>query len=243
MASVLLLNCGAATGDIIVVERADMPIVHAKSIAAQLLNESDAHLLTDPSFELYIKEVLIDLEYFRGTGQIVITDYYGREIMLEIELSSEGTIDDSIARITRNSKVSFRKKEKAPSSEYTQTKSVSLNSIGGLESQITAIKEMIELPLFYPERFTTLNLSPPKGLLLFGPAGTGKTLIARAVAAEAGAHVVVVNASDIIGEFVGDTEKRLKIIFDEANAKQPSIIFIDEIDALCPSRDDVGFLL
>ncbi|KAJ3052828.1 spermatogenesis associated protein 5 [Rhizophlyctis rosea] len=100
------------------------------------------------------------------------------------------------------------------------------------------IKEMVQVPLQEPERYSRFGLKPPRGLLLFGPPGTGKTLIARAVGAETGAHVIVVNGAEILGKFYGETESKLRDIFDEAKRKSPSIIFIDEIDALCPKRDE-----
>lgn len=84
-----------------------------------------------------------------------------------------------------------------------------------------------------------LGLRPPKGILLYGPPGTGKTLIARAVASETGSNVICVNGPEILSKFYGETEAKLRDIFDQAAENAPSIIFIDEIDALCPKRDEV----
>jgi len=97
---------------------------------------------------------------------------------------------------------------------------------------------MVELPLKSPEIFTNLGLRLPKGILLYGPPGTGKTLIARAVGAETKSNVICINGPEIISKYYGETETKLRNIFNEALEKAPSIIFIDEIDALCPKRDE-----
>ncbi|KAL2913106.1 AAA+-type ATPase [Polyrhizophydium stewartii] len=102
---------------------------------------------------------------------------------------------------------------------------------------IAAVRALVDPPLRDPARFARFGLRPPRGLLLFGPPGTGKTMIARAVAAETGAHAIAVNGPEILSRFHGETEARLRAIFDEARANSPAIIFFDEIDALCPKRD------
>jgi transitional endoplasmic reticulum ATPase len=117
---------------------------------------------------------------------------------------------------------------------------ISSASIGGLKPQIAAIKEMVRIPLCHPEQFTRYALAPPKGLLLYGPPGTGKTMIARAVASEIKAHVITINAPEVMSKYYGETEAALKRVFDEAREKSPCIIFIDEIDAVCPKRDTVS---
>ncbi|XP_044079994.1 ATPase family protein 2 homolog [Neovison vison] len=114
---------------------------------------------------------------------------------------------------------------------------VTYGMIGGLSSQLKAIREMIELPLKQPELFKSYGIPPPRGVLLYGPPGTGKTMIARAIANEVGAYVSVINGPEIISKFYGETEARLRQIFAEATLRHPSIIFIDELDALCPKRE------
>ncbi|XP_032714032.1 ATPase family protein 2 homolog isoform X3 [Lontra canadensis] len=116
---------------------------------------------------------------------------------------------------------------------------VTYGMIGGLSSQLKAIREMIELPLKQPELFKSYGIPPPRGVLLYGPPGTGKTMIARAIANEVGAYVSVINGPEIISKFYGETEARLRQIFAEATLRHPSIIFIDELDALCPKREGV----
>jgi transitional endoplasmic reticulum ATPase len=111
--------------------------------------------------------------------------------------------------------------------------------IGGLDDEIQRIREMVELPLKHPELFARLGITPPKGVLLHGPPGCGKTLLAQAVANESEAHFISINGPEIMSKFYGESEKRLRQIFEEAEKNAPSIIFIDELDAIAPKREDV----
>jgi transitional endoplasmic reticulum ATPase len=117
---------------------------------------------------------------------------------------------------------------------------VRYEDIGGLGKELQRIREMIELPLKYPAVFDRLGIEPPKGILLYGPPGTGKTLIARAVASEANAAFFVINGPEIMNKLYGESESRLRSIFLEAQKHAPSIIFIDELDALAPRRAESG---
>src|SRR6266702_2143603 len=117
---------------------------------------------------------------------------------------------------------------------------VSYEDIGGLGKELQRIREMIELPLKYPAVFDRLGVEPPKGVLLYGPPGTGKTLIARVVAAETNAAFFIINGPEIINKFYGESESRLRSVFQEAQRRAPSIIFIDELDALAPKRTETG---
>lgn len=114
---------------------------------------------------------------------------------------------------------------------------VSYNSIGGLSKQIALLKSKIELPLHRPSLFQRFSMAPDRGFLLHGPPGTGKTMLLRAVAQETNAHVLTINGPSIVSKYLGETESALRSIFAEARKYQPSIIFIDEIDALVPKRD------
>ncbi len=116
---------------------------------------------------------------------------------------------------------------------------VTYEDIGGLKDAIQKIREMVELPLKHPELFERLGIEPPKGVLLYGPPGTGKTLLAKAVANEANAHFIAINGPEIMSKFYGESEERLRDIFKEAEENAPSIIFIDEIDAIAPKREEV----
>ncbi len=117
---------------------------------------------------------------------------------------------------------------------------LSYEDIGGLEPQIQRIREMIELPLKHPQLFERLGIDAPKGVLLYGPPGTGKTLIARAVANETDAYFTSVSGPEIIGKFYGESEGRLRSIFEDAQKHAPAIIFLDEIDAIAPKREEMG---
>jgi transitional endoplasmic reticulum ATPase len=116
---------------------------------------------------------------------------------------------------------------------------ITYEDIGGLHEEVKRVREMIELPMRHPEVFHKLGVDPPKGILMHGPPGTGKTLIAKAVANESGAHFLYIAGPEIMGKYYGESEERLRAIFEEAEEKSPSIIFIDEIDSIAPKREDV----
>ncbi len=115
---------------------------------------------------------------------------------------------------------------------------VTYEDIGGLEESIQKVREIIELPIRHPELFERIGIEPPKGVLLYGPPGTGKTLLARAVAYETDAHFISVSGPEIMSKFFGQSEENLRNIFKEAEEKSPSIIFLDELDALASKRED-----
>ena len=139
--------------------------------------------------------------------------------------------------ITENTEVSLNPKaidlseEKIPEINY--------EDIGGLSEEIKKIREMVEIPMKHPEIFQRLGVEPPKGVLLHGPPGTGKTLLAKAVANESEANFILLNGPEIMNKFYGESEKKIRDIFAEAEKRAPSIIFIDEIDAIAPKREDV----
>jgi transitional endoplasmic reticulum ATPase len=117
---------------------------------------------------------------------------------------------------------------------------VSYEDIGGLSKQIHRVREMIEIPLKYPQVFERLGIDAPKGVLLYGPPGTGKTLIARAVANETETYFTHLSGPEVMGKFYGESEARLRAVFEDAQKKAPAIIFIDEIDAIAPKREEMG---
>ena len=117
---------------------------------------------------------------------------------------------------------------------------VTYDDLGGMRDTIDALREMVELPLRHPELFQRLGVDPPKGVLLHGPPGTGKTLLARAVANESAARFFLVNGPEIMGSAYGESERRLRDIFEQASEAAPSIIFIDEIDSIAPKRGQVS---
>lgn len=117
---------------------------------------------------------------------------------------------------------------------------VSYEDIGGLEREVARVREIVELPLKYPRVFERLGILAPKGVLLYGPPGTGKTLLARAVAAESRVHFIHLNGPEIMRKFYGESEAKLREVFEEAARRAPAILFIDEIDAVAPKRAEVS---
>lgn len=138
--------------------------------------------------------------------------------------------------ITKNTSVEFSDK---PAAGFEGIKRFSYEDIGGLKDELQRLRETIELPLRHPELFQKLGIEPPKGVLLYGPPGTGKTLIAKAVASESGAHFISIAGPEVISKYYGESEQRLREVFEEARENAPSIIFIDELDSIAPRREEV----
>ena len=132
------------------------------------------------------------------------------------------------------------KDEAIDDDDVGQSQGITYEDIGGIGSQLQKVREMIELPLKHPELFRRLGIDPPKGVLLHGPPGTGKTMIAKAVATETNAHFTSINGPEIISKYYGESEKQLREIFDDAANNAPAIVFVDEIDSICPKREDVS---
>ena len=129
----------------------------------------------------------------------------------------------------------------------TMTKSVdasvpriTYDELGGLKNEVQKIREMVELPMRHPELFDKIGVEAPKGVLLYGPPGTGKTLLAKAVAGETNAHFISLSGPEIMGKYYGESEEKIREIFNQAEENSPSIIFIDEIDSIAPKRDEVS---
>jgi transitional endoplasmic reticulum ATPase len=138
--------------------------------------------------------------------------------------------------ITRNTEIEFSEK---PAAGFEGLKRISYEDIGGLSYELQRVRETIELPMRHPELFRKLGIEPPKGVLLYGPPGTGKTLIAKAVASESGAHFIAIAGPEVISKYYGESEQRLREVFEEARENAPAIIFIDELDSIAPRREDV----
>jgi transitional endoplasmic reticulum ATPase len=138
--------------------------------------------------------------------------------------------------ISKNTQIEFSEK---PAAGFEGIKRISYEDIGGLKDELQRLRETIELPLRHPELFQKLGIEPPKGVLLYGPPGTGKTLIAKAVANESGAHFISIAGPEVISKYYGESEQRLREVFEEARQNSPSIIFIDELDSITPRREEV----
>lgn len=169
-----------------------------------------------------------------GVAQFMNAPAYALQ---EIRLAVVAASPKGVVHIDENTEVELRP-------EYEERREarradVTYDDIGGMGATIDQLREMVELPLRYPELFERLGVEPPKGVLLHGPPGTGKTRLARAVANESDAQFFLINGPEIMGSAYGESEQRLRDIFEEATKSAPSIVFIDEIDSIAPKRDRV----
>ncbi len=156
--------------------------------------------------------------------------------LTQIRLTVVSTAPKGIVHIDENTEVELRAEFEEPRDGRAV---VNYDDVGGMQDTIQQLREMVELPLRYPELFTRLGVDPPKGVLLHGPPGTGKTRLAQAVANESDAEFFTINGPEIMGSGYGESEKRLREVFEEATRAAPAIIFIDEIDSIAPKRTQV----
>ena len=154
----------------------------------------------------------------------------------EIRLAVVSASPKGVVHIDENTEIELRPEYEEPTQRRAD---VTYDDIGGMGQTIDQLRELVELPLRYPELFQRLGVDPPKGLLLYGPPGTGKTRLARAVANESDASFFLINGPEIMGSAYGESEGRLREIFEEAAKSAPSIVFIDEIDSIAPKRGNV----
>jgi transitional endoplasmic reticulum ATPase len=185
-----------------------------------------------PDFNNYVQQMLEDKPLTKGdTVMMPVLGEALRLVVASIQPSPS-------AYMTSQTEVAVNeeplKESEAPLSRITY------EDIGGLDDAKGKIREMIELPMRHPEIFKHLGIEPPKGVLLYGPPGCGKTLLAKAVANESGAHFMTLNGPEIMSKFYGESEGKLREIFEDAEKNAPSIIFIDELDAIAPKREEVS---
>ncbi len=166
-------------------------------------------------------------------GQKIRVEVFGHTLTFVIT----ATRPSGVVLVSRSTSVEL--KEKPVEEVARAVPDVTYEDIGGLKRELRLVREMIELPLKHPELFQKLGIEPPKGVLLYGPPGTGKTLIAKAVANEVDAHFISISGPEIMSKYYGESEQRLREIFDEAKENAPAIIFIDEIDSIAPKREEV----
>lgn len=156
--------------------------------------------------------------------------------LTQIRLTVVSTSPKGIVHIDENTEVELRAEFEEP---HGGRAAVNYDDVGGMGDTIQQLREMVELPLRYPELFIRLGVDPPKGVLLHGPPGTGKTRLAQAVANESDASFFTINGPEIMGSGYGESEKRLREVFEEASRSAPAIVFIDEVDSIAPKRDRV----
>lgn len=156
--------------------------------------------------------------------------------LTEMRLLVVSTTPKGIVQVTEETQIELRPRYQEP--DEARKIDVTYDDVGGIGAAIEQVREMIELPLKHPELFQRLGIDPPKGVLLQGPPGTGKTLLARAVANESDASFFVINGPEIMGKHYGESEERLRTVFQEAQSNAPAIVFVDEIDSIAPKREE-----
>ncbi len=243
-------NCGAGVGDYVIVRKADVKearkVVLAPAEKGVVVRVSPEALKQNLYMRPVTKgDIIVPSPVVRGYSAFdFLKDFFGPEFD-EISFSPFGgmrfivtnTDPPGIVRITDKTVIEVL--EKMPETLERRIPAVTYEDIGGMKDVIQKVREMIELPLRHPELFERLGIEPPKGVLLYGPPGTGKTLLAKAVANESGAYFISISGPEIMSKFYGESEANLRKVFEEAEKNAPAIIFIDEIDAIAPKREEV----
>lgn len=238
-------NAGVSIGEKVTIKKVEAP--EAKKLILALpesMTQGGPELQFGEHANEIIKRHILKRPVFRG-DIIPIINSMSQPMTESLTTSQviplvavETDPSNTIVLITEATLIELRKKpvqgyEKAARGVTTY------EDIGGLGAEIMRVREMIELPMKHPELFGHLNIEPPKGVILYGPPGTGKTLIAKAVANESGASFHYIAGPEIVGKFYGESEERLRKIFEDAAQDAPSVIFIDEIDSIAPKRENV----
>jgi AAA family ATPase, CDC48 subfamily len=216
-------NAGVGIGDTVKVRRISL------RPAQRVVLAPTEPVRVDP--EYLKKQILLGKPVTRG--QAIDVPFYGGSIRFVVVQVQPGPA----AYVSVDTEVTVRE-EPVKEAELAIPR-VTWEDIGDLEEAKQKIRELVELPLRHPELFKHLGIEPPKGILLFGPPGTGKTLLAKAVANEANAYFIAINGPEIMSKYYGESEAKLREIFDEAKKNAPAIVFIDEIDAIAPKREEV----
>ncbi|TRO49326.1 AAA family ATPase, partial [Candidatus Bathyarchaeota archaeon] len=218
-------NCSAAINEFVTVSKAE-----AEYATSVKLAPVDIRISVDNDFIRFVKDRLVDRPATRGDTLLIMMLGHSVPFMVV------NTRPNGIVKISPTTEISIMSE---PVPELEMPSRTTYEDIGGLEEEIRRIREMVELPLRHPEIFQRLGIDPPKGVLLHGPPGCGKTLLARAVANESEANFYAINGPEIMSKFYGESEARMRKMFEDAEKNAPSILFIDEIDAIAPKRSEV----
>ena len=218
-------NSGVAINEYVVVRPAKV-----KTAMSITLAPVDMRLNVDEDFTNFVKNRLMERTLVEGDTTLVMM--LGHAIPFTVSK----TRPHGIIKVTAETRLTILNE---PAPEGKGLPRTTYEDIGGLHEEIQRVREMVELPLRHPELFQRLGIEPPKGVLLHGPPGCGKTLLARAVANESEANFYSINGPEIMSKFYGESEARLREIFQQAQQNAPSIIFVDELDAIAPKREEV----
>jgi transitional endoplasmic reticulum ATPase len=218
-------NCGVAINEYVVVRPAKVKIALSITLAPV-----DMRLNVDEDFTNFVRNRLMERTLVEGDTTLVMM--LGHAIPFTVSK----TRPHGIIKVTTETRLTILNE---PAPEGKGLPRTTYEDIGGLHEEIQRVREMVELPLRHPELFQRLGIEPPKGVLLHGPPGCGKTLLARAVANESEANFYSINGPEIMSKFYGESEARLREIFQQAQQNAPSIIFVDELDAIAPKREEV----
>jgi len=224
-------NAGTGLGDTVAISKATVNPAHTVTLVP--LISKGQQIQFGSGIEILIKKGLLKRPISKGDNIIVPgIALFGSALPFAITNTSPNGI------VSINEDTIIQVKEEAAQQIEPEGPRVSYEDIGGLKFELEKVKEMIQLPIKHPKIFNRLGIDPPKGVLLHGPPGTGKTLIAKAVANESGASFYTINGPEIMSKFYGQSEENLRKIFDDAEKNAPSIIFIDEIDAIAGKRSE-----
>jgi transitional endoplasmic reticulum ATPase len=218
-------NAGVSINEYVVIHQAEV-----KDATGIVLAPIDMRLNVDDDFTNFVKNRLMERTFIEGDTTLVMM------LGHPVQFSVMKTRPHGIVRLTYDTKLQILTE---PAPEVKGMPSTTYEDIGGLKEEIRRLREMVELPMRHPELFQRLGIDPPKGVLLHGPPGCGKTLLARAVANESDANFFSINGPEIMSKFYGESEARLRDIFEQAEKSAPAIIFIDELDAIAPKREEV----
>ncbi len=225
-------NAGIGLGDRVKIRGAE--VKGAREVTLAPLISKGQQIQFGSGIDVIIKKGLLKRPLTKGDSVIIPgIALFGSALPFLIT----NTVPAGIVSIGEETSIKV-KEEAVPSTELEGPR-VSYEDVGGLKDELEKVKEMIQLPIKHPNIFDRLGIDPPKGVLLHGPPGTGKTLIAKAVANESGANFYTINGPEIMSKFYGQSEENLRKIFEDAEKNAPSIIFIDEIDAIAPKRSEV----
>lgn len=221
-------NAGVSIGEHVVVQKAIEKTAHEILLAPTNVRITSG----DPYVESFIKRKLLNYPLTQG-DVIYIPIGIAREVPFQIVSTKPRGI------VVVKQKTMLKVSEQPREDAIGGIPAITYEDIGGLKSEIQRIREMVELPLKHPELFKKLGIDPPKGVLFRGPPGCGKTLLVKAVANESDAFFKPINGPEIMSKFYGESEKRLRSIFEDAEKRAPSVVFIDELDAIAPKREEV----